>query len=178
MKKFIKDLLFIIYAVVAIFVTVCLLSYNQFKISEFGDKALVIIKDNNMVPYFEKGSIVIVDKKSTVQTGDRVFFYNTYNQQIEVALSSVTKVERVTDTEKTYTLQGDRRISSEYVLGSSRDVKVIKGAGTVLNILESRWGFLFIIVLPSLLAFIYQITIVVSDIRGLSNKGKVNEEEA
>ena len=37
--------------------------------------------------------------------------------------------------------------------------------GTILGILESKWGFLFLIVFPSLLAFIYEIGVVVSDIK-------------
>ena len=50
---------------------------------------------------------------------------------------------------------------------------MISGVGTILGVLESKWGFLFIIVLPALLAFIYQISVVVSDIRGSKDdKGK------
>ena len=48
--------------------------------------------------------------------------------------------------------------------------------GTVLSVLESKWGFLFLIVLPALLAFFYQITVVVSDIKN-SKEDKVSENE-
>ena len=34
MKKTILNIIFIIYAVIAVFVTVCLLSYNQFKVTQ------------------------------------------------------------------------------------------------------------------------------------------------
>ena len=176
MKKIIFNLLFVIYVIVAVFVTVCLLSFNQFKVTEFGHKSLVIAKDN-YTPQLTKGSLLIVDKDSGINNGDEVFAYNTYNQEINIVLSKVTGIEQTNSTETTYTLEGDRRISGEYVLGNSNTTKAFPGVGTVLSVLESRWGFLFIIVLPSLLAFIYQISVVVTDIRNLSNKGKVSENE-
>ena len=62
--------------------------------------------------------------------------------------------------------EGERKISSQYVLGSADDTTKIAFVGTVLSVLESRWGFLFLIVLPALIAFLYQITVVVSEIKG------------
>ena len=44
--------------------------------------------------------------------------------------------------------------------------------GTVLNVLESKWGFLFLIVFPSLLAFLYEITVVFSEIKNAKKEGK------
>ena len=64
MKKIISNGLFIIYVAIAIFVTVCLLSYNEFKVTEFGDYSLVIISDEGLEPDFNKGDLVIVNKKS------------------------------------------------------------------------------------------------------------------
>ena len=43
MKKIIWNIFVVFYAVIAIFVTICLLSYNRYKVSEFGDNSLVII---------------------------------------------------------------------------------------------------------------------------------------
>ena len=48
MKKILSNILFVIYVVIAVFVTVCLLSYNDFKVTEFGDYSLVIITDDEM----------------------------------------------------------------------------------------------------------------------------------
>ncbi len=178
MKKIILNFLFIIYVVIAVFVTVCLLSYNQFKVTEFGNKSLIIVSDATLEPIFNKGDLVIADKSDTITTGNKAFFYNTYNQQIEVALGEVVNVEKVTEKESTYTFVGDKKVSSEYVLGSSENAQVLSGVGAILGALESRWGFLFIIVLPSLLAFLYQISIVVTDIRGLNDKkGNVEKNE-
>ena len=165
MKKTITNIIFIIYVVIAVFVTICLLSYNQFKVTEFGDYSLVIVTDDEMAPDFNKGDLVIVDKSQEVLPGDKAFFYDTYNRQIEIRLGEVNDLERVTETETTYTFDGDHKVSSEYVLGGENTASVIPVAGTILSVLESKWGFLFLIVLPVLLMFIHQITVVIADLR-------------
>ena len=78
----------------------------------------------------------------------------------------------MTNKETTYTLEGERKISSQYVLGPAETAEVIPGVGTVLGILESKWGFLFLIVLPSLLAFIYQISVVIAELKKSNDEGK------
>ena len=165
MKKTITNVIFIIYVVIAVFVTICLLSYNQFKVTEFGNYSLVIVTDNEMIPDYNKGDLLILDKSVPVFTGDKAFFYDTYNRQIEVKLGKVQDLEKVTETESTYTFEGDHKVSSEYVLGGEVSASAIPVAGTVLSILESKWGFLFIIVLPALLMFFHQIMVVIGDIK-------------
>lgn len=78
MKKILTNLIFGIYVIIAVFVTVCLLSYNQFKVTEFGDYSLVIIDNDELSPEYQKGDLVLVDKSKKIETGQRVFFYNTY----------------------------------------------------------------------------------------------------
>lgn len=165
MKKTITNIIFIIYVVIAVFVTICLLSYNQFKVTEFGDYSLVIVTDDEMAPDFNKGDLIIVDKSQEVLPGDKAFFYDTYNRQIEIRLGEVNDLERVTETESTYTFDGDHKVSSEYVLGGENTASVIPVAGTILSVLESKWGFLFLIVLPVLLMFFHQITVVIADLK-------------
>src|SRR5574344_419611 len=164
MKKIILNVLFTIYAIIAVFTTVCLLSYNQYKITEFGNYSLVIINDDSLAPSYNKGELVIVNKtgNTKIKTGESLFFYNEQNRKVFVSVAKVVDQQPVTQTETTYTLDGDYKISSSKVLGSTNGVKIIKNLGTVLGVIESKWGFLFLIVLPSLIAFIYEIGTVVS----------------
>lgn len=165
MGKKISNFLFIIYVAIAIFVTICLLSYNQFKVTEFGNKSLLLITDDGLSPDFKKGDLVILDKSSKIITGKKAFFYMITDRKVEVKLGTVDKLKTVTDTETTYTFEGDRDVSGEYVLGPSDTAEIIPVVGGILNVLESKWGFLFLIVLPSLIAFIYQISVVIENIR-------------
>jgi len=165
MKKTIQNILFTVYLVLAVFITVTLLSYNDFGITEFGSFTLLTITDNAIEPDFYEGDLVIVNKNDKILTGRKAFFYDTYNEKIEVRLATIENAERINENEITYTLEGDRKISSEYVIGPANTVEVIPAVGTFLNILQSKWGFLFIIVFPALILFINQFGIVFSGIK-------------
>ena len=173
MKKVLGNLIFIIYAIIAVFITICLLSYNEFKVTEFGDSSLVIIDNNELEPNYNKGDLVIVNKETRIRENDSIFFYNTSADKVEITVANVINVEKVSNLEYTYTLEGDQAISSEYVIGNTEGVTIIPNLGTVLGILESKWGFLILIVFPSLLAFIYEITVVFTEIR----EGRTKEKE-
>lgn len=172
MKKKILNILFSVYIVVAIFVTVTLLSYNEFKVTEFGDTSLVVISDNGFAPDFNKGDLVIINRGDPILTGRKAFFYDTYNEKIEVKLGVIEEAEKITSSETTYTLEGERKISGEYILGPANTAEIIPKVGTILGILQSKWGFLFLIVLPALLAFVNQIGVVFSGIKQAKKEEK------
>ena len=67
MKKILKILFGVfvtLYLIVAIFLTICLLSYNDYKISVIGDKSLIILEDDSLAPTYKKGSLLIVEKNN------------------------------------------------------------------------------------------------------------------
>ena len=165
MKRIIGNILIIIYTLIAVFTTVCLLSFNEYKISTFGDCSLVLVTNDELLPNYKKGDLVIVDKKSKIITGRKAFFYTTSDRKIEIKLGTVEAIKNVSNSETTYTLEGGRDISGEYLLGPVDTVEIIPVVGGILNVLESKWGFLFLIVLPSLLAFVYQISVVIAEIK-------------
>ena len=45
------------------------------------------------------------------------------------------------------------------------DTKVIKGWGTLLSILESKWGYLFCVVIVTLLIFLQQVFDLIIEIK-------------
>lgn len=173
MKKVVKNVLIVVYAILAIALTVCLLSFNDYRVSEIGGYALLIIDNGELSPNFEKGDLVLVDEDKKIDLGDEVFFYNTYEKEISISKAKITNVEEITKTEKTYTLEGDKDISSEYIIGNAKDVTKISKLGAILNVLESKWGFLFLIVLPALLAFLYELLEFIEEIKSVSK----NKEE-
>lgn len=174
MKKIIGNILVTIYAVIAVFTTICLLSYNEYKVSEFGNYSLILVTNNELVPDFNKGDLVIVssENKSKIKAGDKVFFYNADDKKIDVSLATITEKGMVTSKETTYTIEGNHVISSKYIIGNANGVYVMPKVGTILSVVESKWGFLFLIVLPSLIAFIYEITVVFSEIRESKKEAK------
>lgn len=174
MKKVIYNIIFGVYAIIAVFTTICLLSYNEYKVTEFGDNALIIINDDDLSPDYEKGDLVIVNKadRKKINVGDKIFFYMAEGREINIKLASVTNKEVITSTETNYTVEGAVSLATSSVIGPASTTTRIAKVGTVLGILESKWGFLFLIVLPSLIAFIYEIGVVFSEIRDAKNEKK------
>ena len=177
--KILLGILVVLYAIVAIFLTVCLLNYNDYKITEFGDTSLIIVNDDKLEPTYKKGSLLVVSKENEkdIKVGDNIIFYNTYNNQVSLAVGEVMFKENITNNETTYTVSGNYDISSEYLVGSTNDVKVYPVLGTILGILESRVGFLIFIILPITLAFLYEIYALVIEIINSNKKENVKEEK-
>lgn len=74
MKKIIGNIIFIIYAIIAVFVTICLLSYNEFKVTEFGETSLVLIDNENYNRIIIKADLVIVNRDTRIRENDSIFF--------------------------------------------------------------------------------------------------------
>lgn len=170
MKKVLKiigGVFILVYAVIAIVLTVCLLNYNDYNITEFKDKSLIIVQDDELRPDFNDGDLVIVykNKNSDIKVGDKIFFYDNYKDQISVNLGSVVDKETVTRHETTFVMDGNYSLSSEFVIGKASTSKRYAKLGTILGILESRFGFLFIIIFPILVLFIYEIYAFIKEIK-------------
>lgn len=155
MKKILGNIIVILYVVIAIFTTICLLTFNEYKVSEFGDKTLVIINKDEEGYNYKKGDLVIVGKEGyeKADKGDIIFFYD--NDGIKIA--EVQQKNDFGDAGVSFTIEGNYQVVKSDMIGASNNVKVISKAGTVLSVLESKWGFLFLIVFPSLLAFLHEI---------------------
>ena len=175
--KNLKHVLLTIYLILAILLTLTLLAYNDFKITEIGPYSLLIIEDDELAPEFNDGDLVIVNKKDEILTGRKVFFYDTSNEKVEIKLATVIEANRVNEDEVTYTLEGERKISSTYVLGSANKAEVISKIGTVIGILQSKWGFLFLIVFPALILVINEIGIVFSNVMEIVKETKEDDKK-
>ena len=154
MKKALGNLIIIIYIVFAIVVTMSLLTYNEYKISVIGDKSLIVIDSDDTFKY-KKGDLVIVGREGyeKAEKGDILFFYQ--NRGVKVA--EIQKKDDFGESGVIYTIEGNFQVDQEDIIGTSNNEKVISKVGTVLKILQSKWGFLFLIVFPSLIAFLKQL---------------------
>ena len=168
MKKvwdFLKNFVVIAYILLIIFVTICLLSYNKYKVTVFGKNTFLPIIDEDLEPDYKYGDLLIINRNnlSTVKEGDVIFFYRTVAGITTVNYAKVLKNERVSDTETTFTVDGEYVFSSSYFIGKADTATIVPKVGKVIGILESKWGFLFLGVLPSLIAFLYTVSSVVRE---------------
>ena len=158
MKKVLKIggiILLVVYAAMAITLTLFLLKYNDYNITEINGNSFVIVRDDDLKPDFNKD----------IKIGDKIFFYEIENEKVTVNLGNVINKEVVNDKETTFVMDGEYPISSEYVIGKASTSKSYAKLGSVLNVLESRYGFLFIIIFPILIIFIYEIYAAIKEFK-------------
>ena len=162
MKRTLVNLVVIIYVVVAITVTLCLLNYNEYNVTVFGNNSLILITDDSLTPDYVEGDLVIAKKEklNEIKEGDKIFFYN----ENDIKLGEVKQVNTYEGMSSTFILEGNHQIVEDDVIGSESSVKVYHNLGKILSILESRWGFLFLIIFPSVLAFLHEIFQVIVEL--------------
>lgn len=174
MKRTVGAILFVIYSIIAITVTVLLLSYNDYNCSEIGGNTVYIVNDDALEPEYDEGSILIIEETSdkNVQVGDKLFLYKVINsQEFEVVTRTLeNKVQQGNHT--VYQVENGENYDTTYFIGKADDATVIGSPwGTLLSILESKWGYLFCIVVVSLLLFLQEVFDLVIELKYGGTKG-------
>lgn len=163
MKKVVINILIILYFLVAVIITYALLSYNKYNIVETNSSFILTLKETNND--FKKSELLIIEKDDKILKDDYVFYYDTYASQVTVKYAKVVNVEEINKEEKEVQLENDLVLSSENILGTKENTTSYKLLGTLFNALTSKWGYLFIIILPMLIAFIYELYAIVKEVK-------------
>lgn len=165
--KFLGGIILTAYVLVAVVLTVLLLNYNKYNITEINGNTFIIVKDEELKPNFQKGDLVIVKKNGTkeVEAGDKIFFYDIYKGKVSVNLGTVVEVEQLNRNETNFIVDGNYSISNEDFIGKASTSKVYNNLGTVVSILESRFIFLFLIIFPVLILFIYEVNVLFRELK-------------
>lgn len=157
------EILIIIYVIL---ITSLILSRNKYGYTQFGDYTLknINLVDERNIENVKKNDLLIVKNTNDINVGDSIYYYAVYNDNYIIKSSKVLKRED-DDYSSLYTLDDDSHltISSNKILG--KESKTYKNIGGILSILESRMGFLFLVLLPIMIVFIYQIYEFVEIIR-------------
>lgn len=168
MKKVVCRVLVGIFACIAIFVTANLLAYNDYEVAEFGNKSFVLV-DKHMVNFgYKEGQLLVITKSSSgsIKKDDIVLYYNVNATSVNTNKVNIDqgKVEEVSDDGKHFYMNGNS-IADKYVLGSSSSIKTYPVIGGVLSVLESRVGYLLIILMPTLVLFAYLFRKIVVELK-------------
>lgn len=162
-KSFILGILACAFFAFAITMTVLLLNYNKYGLTQFGNTTIVPVIDEITSETIEKGDLVFVksQKINDLELGQEIFVYRIVNEQKVVV--EVGKIGQIYLEEDAIAFENGDIFSKEFVIGTSD--KIYNKVGTYLSIIESKWGFLFIILVPCLLIFIYEIYALIIEIK-------------
>ena len=162
-KSFIIGVLMLIFFIFALSMTMLLLNYNKYGLTQFGDTTFVIINDKIASETFKKGDLVFVDsqKLTDLELGEEIFVYRVNSDgTVRVELG---KVGQVYLEEDAVAFENGDIFSNQFVIGTADEI--YNDIGTYLAIIESKWGFLFIVLVPCLLIFIYELYALIVEIK-------------
>ena len=157
MKDLLWRLVLVIFVIVAVFVTMCTLSKNDYNVMQFVDK-IWLISNKKMGNYPENKLLIIKEDKKNVKLNDEVFYYHESNDGNNVEYGKITAINN-----NSYTIDNEE-IEKSMVISSNNNIKEVAVLGTILSVLTSRTGYLCLIILPILLAFVYQIVLIIKEL--------------
>ena len=177
MKKVFGSIVFVLYVIIVLTVTILLLSYNEYMCSEINGYTVYIVRDDMLEPHYVKGDLLIIKHVSdkNVNVGDKLYFYqNVTNNEYFVRYGEVT--DKIEQSRRTiYTIDGKYQYDSSYLIGEEDGSFVFHKIGSLLAILESRWGYLFFVVIITLLLFLEELYELYMEIKYGNEITKVKE---
>ena len=162
-KKILIGTVGTVYFAFALVMTILLLNFNDYGVTQFGNKSLVIINDEISSETYKKGDLVIVESKKVdkLEVGQEVFTYRIDSKGIPSI--QVGTIGEVYVEDEAISFENGETYSMEFVAGIGTDS--YENIGTALSIIESQWGFLFIVLVPCFLIFIYEVYSLIVEIK-------------
>lgn len=165
--------------VYVIIMTTILLSKNKFGYTQFGKYTIASIDElgERSIKDVHDGDLLVVKMTNDIKKGDLIYYYAVYDDTYIIRSDVVTDVEN-DDLNKVYTIDRDGLsiILESRVLGKKS--KTYANYGAILNTIESRIGFLFLVLLPILIIFIYQVYEFIVILKYESNEdGKITKND-
>ena len=180
--KIVKTIIIIVWVLVAIATTVCLISLNEFGVTEIGKKSVFVIDDDSHEPEFYEDDLIIATKlkEKDYSVGDSVFYYlDNSKDSVLIKSGIIQSIDVLPDGEDTFhflkksvtnELDTGNLISFGRIIGKTKEVKSYRKLGLVLNILESKFGFLFLIILPTIFATVYEVYSIIEEVKSNDEK--------
>ena len=163
MKNFFKGLWGLVEMLIIVYViciTACLLCTNKFGFTEFGNITLITVNDHiaEFLPEVKDNDLLIVRGKGEgINVGDKIYYYATADNKYIVEAAFVKEIVSKDGDLALYKLNDDvgTTVATTRVIGKYS--AIYHTVGGILDVLESKIGFLLLVILPSLIIFMYQI---------------------
>lgn len=173
-KQVIVAILLIIFLSFTISLTILLLNRNDYGLTQFEDKTILVIKKKFSSEEYKKGTLVIVESKKITdyKIGDTVFTYHLDGQG--GANIQYGKIGQTHPEDKAITFENGETYSEEFIMGSGTNK--YEKIGTYYSLITSKWGFLFLILIPNFFIFVYQLYTLIIEIKYRKDDDSENSE--
>lgn len=162
MKKFgrlVWSIFEVIIIVYVIAITAFILCRNKYGYTQFGDYTFdnVSLIDERNITAAKKGDLLVIKNSNDFKVGDVIYYYAAYNETYVVRSDVILKIDDDGYTSLFTIKRGDDEITVVDTRIIGKYTSTYKGLGAFLNVVESRVGFLFLVLLPIMIVFIYQV---------------------
>ena len=182
MKKTLKIIWNVIQVLIIIYViliTSLLFFENNYGFSQFGDYVIYNVNklDSKNMSTVKDGDLLIIKTKKKLKIGDIAYYYTVHNGKYIIVSDVITNIRDDRDN-YLYTIGKDVSIviSSTRVIGD--EISTFPLIGKILSVVESMYGFIFLVLLPIMIVFIYQVYQFLIVLRFEKVVEKAEEEKA
>ncbi len=164
--KIVAGIIISLYLIMVVFTTAFLLNRNDYGVSSFLGRSLILVNED-LEGEYKKDALLFIGKvkNEDVKEGDMAFFYDTYSGEHKIKYIEISRKEQTNETETTYITKSNDRISSQYLIGTHDSTFALNSFGKVFSLFQSKWGFLLVVVLPLFLAFLYEIYAIYRELK-------------
>ena len=155
MKKVLMKIIICLYIIVTVLTTASLLTYNKQNISEFGGKIFLKLKED--MGEHQKGSLLIANKTEIYMANDQVFYCQLKKDKCIVSYGNIDTMMG------TDPMISNQTISKKLIIAKDENIKEIPLLGSIMLMLESRIGYLCVVVLPILIVFLYELFTLIKE---------------
>ena len=162
-KKFLKGLWGLVEVIIIIYVicmTAFLLCKNKYGFTQIGDMTYITINEHlqSYLPETKENDLLMVKQNNKdINVGDKIYYYAVENNEYVIKTAHVKEIVISEDDMALYQLDDEAKttIATTRVIGKYS--AIYHNIGGVLDVLQSKIGFLLLVILPILLIFMYQI---------------------
>jgi len=149
----------VIIIVYVIAITAFILCRNKYGYTQFGDYTFdnVSLIDERNMTVAKKGDLLVIKNSNDFKVGDVIYYYAAYNETYVVRSDVILKIDDDGYTSLFTIKHGDDEITVVDTRIIGKYTSTYKGLGAFLDVVESRVGFLFLVLLPIMIVFIYQV---------------------
>ena len=177
--KFIKRLfigvLLVLYFSVAIAVSTLLLNKNDYGVTQFKDKVMILVDETIANDKYKKGELVILQttKFEDLHVGDEVFIYGKDDDNtVRVIVSDIEELNSEAKDYRYVVLKNEGGSWGEkFIAGTT--FKVYEDWGNILLFIESKWMFFLLLIVPCFFILLYEIYLIIVTVK----YGDEDEEE-
>ena len=163
--KYISNIILSLIIIVTLFVTIITIFTNRDGIPDVFGYSPFSIQSNSMASTINKGDLIITKKISNnpnIKEGDIISFYSTINGKNVIKTHRVINIRDESGV-NLYITKGDANDVEDTTFVTEVDIISkyngirIPFLGYLLDFTKNKWVFLFLILIPLLIIFIYQL---------------------